>query len=97
MAGSVNLWAFVALYISINHTSALNIAGNANNVAISRRDFALRIPAATGAATILAGSTSASPAYAATPSSPIADRFQYDILTSPPITAGIRNTGHENL
>ena len=66
---------------------------------ISRRQFSLHIPAtAVSAAVVIGGATSPQPAYALIPStSPIADRFESDILTSPPITAGTKLTGHANL
>ena len=86
---SFDFWALVALPIFIHRALALNtnIPKNCNFGTMGRRQFALQIPTATSAAVILAGQSS--PAYAATTSvSPIAQRFESDILTSPPITGG---------
>lgn len=89
-------------FIFIHQTVALNIYQNENAaISISRRHFSQRIAIATtsvAAVSLIGGETSAlSPAYAATLSSPIASRFESDLITSPPITAGTKYTGHENL
>jgi hypothetical protein len=86
------------LLLSTHHIDALN----GNGPTISRRQFALRIPPATAtvsaAAAMHFGSPATVNAATTTPSSTaIADRFKSDILTSPPITAGTKYTGHENL
>mmetsp|Transcript_1805 Transcript_1805/g.3876 ORF Transcript_1805/g.3876 Transcript_1805/m.3876 type:complete len:327 (-) Transcript_1805:309-1289(-) len=93
------LGASLVLTIVIRKTVALNINTQNENAVISRRQFSLQIPAtAASVAAIIGGAASPPPAYASTTStSPIADRFESDILTSPPITAGATFTGHENL
>lgn len=59
---------------------------------ISRRKFAIESSAIFGAVAL-----SPSDATAATSSLSFADRFDSDVIKSPPITAGTKNTGHENL
>lgn len=91
------IWAFFFAPMMCQ-TLSLNIqAYNADHL-ISRRRFALHVPLT--AASITAAVISHQPAYASdtsTSSSSIADRFKSDILTAPPITAGTKLTGHENL
>mmetsp|Transcript_3438 Transcript_3438/g.7552 ORF Transcript_3438/g.7552 Transcript_3438/m.7552 type:complete len:363 (-) Transcript_3438:142-1230(-) len=98
---SVNhLSAAVVLIFLCCHTVALNsVAQNKNAIpTLSRRQFGLQLPAATSVAAIIGGTAFTPTAGAATTlASPIAERFESDILTSPPITAGTRYTGHENL
>ncbi|KAL7526630.1 hypothetical protein ACHAXR_001571 [Thalassiosira sp. AJA248-18] len=92
---NINPLALLVLPASIRQAVALSTPQKA---VVSRRQFAFHIPAATSAAAILAGAASVPPADAAPSSaSPLDDRFESDILTSPPITAGTRFTGHENL
>lgn len=100
MAGlfCISRWALLILTTSIfvHQAVALHIAPSGN---VNRRQFArTSSDAAASAAAILAGATSVPSAGAEVSStSAIADRFDSDILTSPPITAGTRYTGHENL
>lgn len=91
-------WAWYGLSIITRPAAALNTSAQHRNedASISRRQFALHIPAAASATGFLGGASSTPAAHAAS-TSPIADRFESDILTSPPITAGTRYTGHENL
>eukprot|EP00584_Thalassiosira_punctigera_P005002 CAMPEP_0172533340 /NCGR_PEP_ID=MMETSP1067-20121228/6080_1 /TAXON_ID=265564 ORGANISM="Thalassiosira punctigera, Strain Tpunct2005C2" /NCGR_SAMPLE_ID=MMETSP1067 /ASSEMBLY_ACC=CAM_ASM_000444 /LENGTH=346 /DNA_ID=CAMNT_0013317969 /DNA_START=43 /DNA_END=1080 /DNA_ORIENTATION=+ len=93
-----SLWGLFSLpFITITRqTDALNINARSDNAVISRRRFALHLPAATSAAAIFGGAAP-TPAADLTTASPIAGRFDSDILTSPPVTAGTRYTGHENL
>lgn len=89
-------WAWCGLSIIARPTAALNAGAQRRTEggSIGRRRFALHVPAsaaASAAGLLLGGASSASA------SSPIADRFESDLLTSPPITAGTRYTGHENL
>ncbi|KAL9190937.1 hypothetical protein ACHAXT_000643 [Thalassiosira profunda] len=91
----------LALVACSGNVSALSIEHSRGNT-FSRRQFAKQLPTASSAIAILVGAASTpATADAATPSaaaaSPIAGRFESDILTSPPITAGTRYTGHENL
>ena len=76
------------------HASALSNPRNNQNV-ISRRHFALHYPVS--ATAIFKTLLPSEAAYAATTSSSISNRFESDILTAPPITAGSKYTGHENL
>lgn len=80
----------LAATLAIN-ASALSIHSNDQQL-INRRQFALHIPAS---AAITSSLLTRQPADAATSS--IANRFETDILTAPPITAGTKYTGHENL
>lgn len=80
----------LAATLAIN-ASALSIYSNDQQL-INRRQFALHIPAS---AAITSSFLTRQPADAATSS--IANRFETDILTAPPITAGTKYTGHENL
>ena len=83
--------------ICIHPTFALNNSIQNDNNAMSRRHFAVHVPASVVATAIL----STPPAYATatTSSSSYANRFESDILQFPPITAGVpsRESGHENL
>ncbi|KAL3811255.1 hypothetical protein ACHAXA_003354 [Cyclostephanos tholiformis] len=107
-----NLWTLLGLLSLINRqTLALNIRHNNFNTAFSRRQFARRISTTTTSASIAAivnfgasktqsvasAITSSTPSSSSSSTSFIADRFDSDILTSPSITAGTKNTGHENL
>lgn len=80
----------LAATLAIN-ASALSIHSNDQQL-INRRQFALHIPASVA---ITSSFLTRQPADAATSS--IANRFETDILTVPPITAGTKYTGHENL
>ena len=79
----------------IHPTFALNNNIQNDNNAMSRRYFALHVPASVVSTAIL----STSPAYATATKSSYADRFESDILQFPPITAGVpsKESGHENL
>eukprot|EP00580_Thalassiosira_gravida_P009907 CAMPEP_0201648348 /NCGR_PEP_ID=MMETSP0493-20130528/37455_1 /ASSEMBLY_ACC=CAM_ASM_000838 /TAXON_ID=420259 /ORGANISM="Thalassiosira gravida, Strain GMp14c1" /LENGTH=327 /DNA_ID=CAMNT_0048123963 /DNA_START=150 /DNA_END=1133 /DNA_ORIENTATION=+ len=94
-------WALSLLPIITRQTVALNISPKNDNAVISRRQFALHIQAVTSAAAIFGSAVSipaaADAATTKPPTSPIAERFESDLLTSPPITAGVRPSGHENL
>jgi hypothetical protein len=74
----------------IHYASGLSSTPLNRFTSISRRQFALRSPTAVIVTSILT-----SPA--ANAASSISSRFESDILTAPPITAGTRYTGHENL
>ena len=88
------------LFSCSGNVSALSIEHSRGN-AFSRRQFAKQLPTASSAIAILVGAAStpaaADAATISTDASPIAGRFESDILTSPPTTAGTRYTGHENL
>jgi len=62
---------------------------------MSRRYFAMHVPASVVSTAIL----STSPAYATATTSSYTNRFESDILQFPPITAGVpsKESGHENL
>lgn len=62
-----------------------------DNAVVCRRQFALHYPASVAFAVT---ASSRETAYATTS---IANRFDSDILNAPPITAGTRYSGHENL
>ena len=83
----------VATSLMASHALALN-TGQYGNDALSRRQFTINSAALLGV-----GALSSAPQTARSLplSSPIGDRFESDILTAPPITAGTRYTGHENL
>lgn len=76
------------------------LATHAAALSISRRE-ALQHPVSAAAAFGITSSLTEilqpPSASAATTSSSVADRFETDVLTAPPITAGTKNTGHENL
>ena len=80
--------------IFIHPTFALN-NNIQNDNAMSRRQFALHVPASVVTTAII----STSPAYAIATTSSYANRFESDILQFPPITAGVpsKGSGHENL
>ena len=92
-----SLFLTLNIFMCMHQTAALNIAKDGNT--ISRRHFALHIPASSAAAAaVLLGGTTVSPQHAnAVNISPISSRLDSDLLTSPPITAGTKYTGHENL
>ncbi len=89
LMGGCSILHIATLLLPTHHIEALN----GNGPTISRRQFVsssaaaihFGSPATVNAATISSSSTA------------IADRFKSDILTSPPITVGKKNTGHENL
>jgi len=106
IGGRRNTWtALLILSIFLCQSEcaiAFNIVDNksggiSNDAVLSRRQFALHVPAAASAAAFILTGCSASAGAATLPASPIASRFETDVLASPPITAGTRNTGHENL
>lgn len=72
-----------------------------NNDQITRRQFAFDVPSSSlsSAAVLSVASSFSRPANAAPVISPpsLVDRFESDILNAPPVTAGTRNTGHDNL
>ncbi|KAL7472421.1 hypothetical protein ACHAXS_012753 [Conticribra weissflogii] len=70
--------------------TALNTIHSENNASLSRRQFGIT-------SSVILQTLSSTPQRASAGSSPIASRFESDILTAPPITAGTRYTGHENL
>jgi hypothetical protein len=74
----------------LEQSQGLHIAQSQTTTSISRRKFGIESSAIFGAVAL-----SSSGATAASPS--IADRFGSDVLKSPPITAGTKYTGHENL
>ena len=69
--------------------SALSLSSNDQ---ISRRQFAFRYPSVAVATCSFSGKHTVANAATTIPS-----RFDSDILTAPPITAGTKYTGHENL
>ena len=66
------------------------LVGQSRGLSISRRSFVESSSAAVGAVAI-------TPSGANAASSSIADRLDAEIIKSPPITAGTKYTGHENL
>lgn len=72
-----------------------------NNDQITRRQFAFDVPSSSlsSAAVLSVASSFSRPANAAPVISPpsLVDRFESDILNAPPVTAGTRNTGYDNL
>lgn len=83
--------------ILFNSTSfALNVENK--SPCISRRQFAINSPVSfLQSAAVIGAVSSAAPPAARAATSSIGDRFESDIITAPPITAGTRYTGHENL
>jgi len=81
---------FLVVAALLDQSQGLNVA-QSQTTSISRRRFGIESSAIFGAVAL-----SPSGATAASPSS-IADRFGSDILKLPPITAGTKYTGHENL
>jgi hypothetical protein len=81
---------FFVVAALLDQSQGLNVA-QSQTTSISRRRFGIESSAIFGAVAL-----SPSGATAASPSS-IADRFGSDILKLPPITAGTKYTGHENL
>ena len=81
--------------IFIHPIFALNNNIQNDNNAISRRQFALHVPASLVSTAII----STPSAYATATTSSYANRFESDILQFPPITAGVpsKESGHENL
>ena len=87
------MMSWTLLLLLVTQSQGLNIARPTSS-SISRREFGFKSTAAA-----IFGSLSLSPncATAASSSSSIGERFSSDILSAPPITAGTKYTGHENL
>ena len=94
--GLLLLFVHMICILCLHPTFALNNNIQSDNNAMSRRHFALHVPALVVSTTIL----STSPAYAtSTSSSSYANRFESDILQFPTITAGSNKgiKGYDNL
>ncbi|KAL3792426.1 hypothetical protein HJC23_001544 [Cyclotella cryptica] len=66
-----------------------------DNFLVSRRQFSLDYPASAAIASVAVFSMQNADAATSIPS--ISNRFESEILNAPPITAGTRYSGHENL
>ncbi|KAL7455556.1 hypothetical protein ACHAWC_007102 [Mediolabrus comicus] len=93
MMMTMMMMSWTLLLLLVTQSQCLNIARPTSS-SISRREFGFK---STAAAIFGSLSLSSNCATAASSSSSIGERFSSDILSAPPITAGTKYTGHENL